>query len=62
MPTIKVTPEQYKLILGAHKKLTLSGLSVLPLEITKGVNRLNLGSTVGLSVKLLLKKIENEGK
>ncbi len=64
MPTIKVSEEQYNLIVKARKKLAREGINKLPKEIkdTKDIEKLNLGTICGIGASLITKKLQDKNK
>ncbi len=60
MPTIKVTDNEYNLIVEARKKLALEGLNKLPQRVNNDLNdveKFTLGAIVGIGALLLLDEL-----
>ncbi|MBS3139645.1 hypothetical protein J4479_01435 [Candidatus Woesearchaeota archaeon] len=64
MPTIKVSDEEYNMIVEARKKLAMEGINKLPLEIKNkqltDLEKFTLGAIVGIGAWLLLKELNRK--
>ena len=59
---VKLSQDEYDILVEAQKKLMKCGLNSLPEELRKDVTDFDFGSIVGVSVQLLINQLEKKGE